>query len=51
MSTIKSVPVDQRSLLQPARYDDESYDEYKNRRNLAKISVKNHLKGRPIQIQ
>lgn len=51
MSTIKSVPLDKRSLLQPARYDDESYDEYKTRRKLAKTSVKNHLKGKSIQIQ
>lgn len=50
MSTIKSVPVEQRSLLQPTRYSDESYEEYQKRRKLSKVSVKNHLKGKPIQI-
>ena len=49
MSTIKSVPVEHRSLLQPARYSDESYEEYQKRRKLSKVSIKNHLKGKRLK--
>lgn len=42
-------PKTQRSLLRPARYPDETKEEYQARRRLAAQVCKQYLRGRPVE--
>lgn len=36
---------DTQKILYPARFEDESQEDYKTRRHLANVTTKNYLKG------